>query len=225
MKKLIFVFSVISFFVLCTNLYPQGNCKVLLPAIGDTYTGSCKQGMADGKGEAFGVDQYKGEFKKGLPDGIGTYIWQNGNKYEGEWKKGLREGEGKFTFTVNGRDSIVAGIWKEDKYVGKKEPPQYVITYKNSISRVSFVRVGDVPNVEYKFSRAGISSDIYQVVMQGSSGSELQETNFVGFERVMFPFTGSVRFVAPNALNSATINYELKFVINKPGTWIVTMYY
>lgn len=222
---MIFVFFVLSVFLINTNIYSQSNCKVLLQAIGDTYSGDCKKGLADGKGEAFGVDQYKGEFKKGVPDGIGTYIWQNGNKYEGSWKKGLRDGEGKLIIKTSLKDSVVTGIWREDKYVGKKEIPAYSIIYRNSVSRVTCTRTGDVPYIEFKFSRAGGPSDVYDVLLQGSSGEERRETNFIGFERVTFPFTGSVRYTAPNMLNATMINYELKFVINSPGSWVVTMYY
>lgn len=36
---------------------------------------------------------------------------------------------------------------------------------------------------------------------------------------------GKVKFDAPNALHTATISYELRYVINQPGAWTVTIYY
>ena len=226
MKKAILftiILTVSSFLVV---LFSQANCKVLIPAISDSYTGTCKQGLADGKGEALGTDQYKGYFKKGWPEGKGVYIWQTGEKYEGSWKKGLRDGEGKYTFKHEGRDSVLTGIWKEDIYVGLKPVPPYVVQYLSGISRVSCIRAGEVPYVKYKFSRSGgkaEENDISNLTFQGSSGQESAQPNFVGFEQVSFPFEGKVRFEAPNTLNSTTVNCELRLLINQPGSWTVTI--
>jgi hypothetical protein len=209
-------------------LFSQTNCKVLIPSISDSYTGSCKQGLADGKGEAYGVDQYIGDFKKGLPNGKGTYIWQTGSRYEGSWKNGMRDGDGKYTFKNDGRDSVLSGIWKEDKYVGIKAVAPYVVQYLSGISRVSCIRAGEVPYVKYKFSRSGgkaEENDIQNLTFQGSTGQESVQTDFVGFEQVTFPFEGKVRFEAPNTLNTTTVNCELRLLINQPGSWTVTIYF
>ena len=222
------LFSAVIILSLTANsIYTQDNCKVLLPNIADKYSGSCKKGLADGKGEAFGIDQYKGDFRKGLPDGQGVYIWQSGDKYDGSWNKGLRDGMGSYTFKSEGKDMLMKGIWKEDKYVGEKEISPYVILYKNSITRVSCVRTGDLPNyVVYKFSRAGGSADdINELMMQGSSGDESISSNFIGFEQVIFPFEGKIKFIAPNALRTSTLYCEVRYQINQPGAWTVTIYY
>lgn len=212
---------------LSTNVaLAQTNCKVLLRSISDSYTGSCKQGLANGRGEAFGTDHYKGVFRKGLPDGVGTYFWQTGETYVGEWKKGLREGSGKYVFKYSGRDSILTGVWKADKYIGEKVLDQYMIEYRNSVGRVTCMRVGDRPYIKYKFSRnGGESNNINNLLLQGSSGSESNTASFTGFEQVTFPFKGKVIFNAPNSFMSATLTCELRFIINKPGSWIVTMFY
>ena len=47
-------------------IFAQDECKVLNSSIGVSYKGSCKKGLADGTGEAMGVDRYKGELKKGF---------------------------------------------------------------------------------------------------------------------------------------------------------------
>ena len=204
----------------------QSNCKVLLPKIGDLYAGSCKQGLANGQGEAFGIDRYKGEFKKGFPDGTGIYFWQTGETYNGEWKKGLREGRGKYTYKYMDRDSVLAGVWKGDKYVGERALASYVIEYRNNIGRVTCMKVGDRPYVKYKFlSSGGELHNITSLLMQGSSGSESSTTSFSGFEQVIFPFKGKVTFAAPNTLNTATLSCELRVIINEPGSWIVTIFY
>jgi hypothetical protein len=228
MRKAILFTIILTLTSFLAVLFSQTNCKVLIPAIGDSYTGSCKQGLADGKGEAFGVDQYKGDFKKGLPNGNGTYIWQSGQKYEGSWKNGLRDGGGSYTFKYEGRDSVLTGVWKEDKYIGKKALAPYVVLYLSGIQRVSCIRAGELPYVKYEFSRAGSKAeenDISNLTFQGSTGQESAQPNFVGFEQVTFPFEGKVRFEAPNTLNTATLNCEVRLLINQPGSWTVTIYF
>ena len=216
--------------------WSQNNCKVLKPGIDSIYAGDCKQGLANGQGVASGSDWYNGEFKKGLPEGTGTYIWKNGDKYEGEWKKGLKDGTGKYTFVRNDRDSVVTGIWEGDKYIGEEKIAPYVIQYRNGISRVSCIRSGDQPlRIYYKFSRGGSTSEstspISDLLLQGSSGNESSSTNYFGYDDVTFPFEGKIKFTAPSALssqgaaNAVTLNYELNFVINQPGAWMVTIYY
>jgi len=227
MKKVLFFSAVLALTVVVSEIYAQETCKVLLPQISGSYTGSCKNGLADGKGEALGTDQYKGEFRKGLPEGKGVYIWQTGEKYDGSWKKGLREGTGTYTFKSDGKDTVLTGIWKEDKYVGEKAVATYVIQYRSGISRVSCLKSGDTPNyVVYKFSRAGGSADdINELMLTGSTGTETISNNFTGFEDVTFPFEGKIKFIAPNALRTAMMACELRYVINEPGAWTITIYY
>jgi len=213
--------------ILTVGINAQGTCKVLNPRIGDTYTGNCKKGLAEGQGEAFGTDQYKGDFKKGLPNGMGTYIWQTGEKYTGEWKRGLREGNGEYTFKTDGKESVLTGFWKEDKYVGKEKVNPYRITYKSGIGRVTCSKVGTMRNeVNYKFSRTGsTSSNISGLIMQANNGTESVTTNFTGFENVSFPFEGKIKFMVPNALYTSTLLCEVRLIINEPGSWVVTIYY
>lgn len=228
MKRKIFLTLIIIVAVMLASpvIIGQVNCRVLLPRIADSYSGSCKQGLADGQGEAFGIDQYKGNFRKGLPEGQGTYIWHTGEKYIGIWKKGLRDGNGEYSFKYNGSDSILAGEWKGDKFLGDKPLTPYKIEYRNSIGRVSFTRVGDRPYVKYKFSRNGAELNSFRnLLLQGSSGSESMSTAFTGYDNVTFPFNGKVSFNAPNSFMTAEITCELRVVINQPGSWIVTVFY
>ena len=236
MRQTAFLLFLFMFSAHFSSAYSQNNCKVLKPGIDSTYSGGCKQGLADGRGEASGSDRYTGEFKKGLPDGTGIYIWHTGEKYEGEWKKGQRNGTGKYTIKYDGRDSVLSGIWGNDNYIGEKAIPPYVIQYRNGIVRVSCLRTGDLPlRINYKFARGGSTSEntntMSGLLLQGSSGSESQTGNYFGFENVAFPFEGNIKFSAPSLLssptesNAVTLNYELKFVINQPGAWTVTLFY
>jgi hypothetical protein len=125
-----------------------------------------------------------------------------------------------------GRDSVLAGVWKEDKYIGERALTPYVIEYRNSIGRVSCIRVGDRPYVKYIFSRNGVELNaIDDLLLQGSSGSERNAISFTGFEQVTFPFKGKVTFTAVSAFVSSMLTCELRFVINEPGSWIVTLFY
>jgi hypothetical protein len=218
-KKFSLMAMLISF--LFSGILAQSECRVLLPAISGNYSGKCKHGLADGKGNATGEDFYKGDFVKGLPDGKGIYIWKNGATYDGEWKMGMRDGYGIYSYKFQSRDSILEGEWKNDKYVGRKALAPYVIEYRDGIGRVSCIRTGDRPYVRYVFTRSGVS-DLF---LQGTSGIETTIDSFTGFEQVTFPFKGILRFYAPNAWMTAMLKCELRLTINKPGAWVVTISY
>ena len=108
-------------------LSAQKNCKVLVPEIDSIYTGKCKKGLANGKGTAIGIDSYTGKFSKGYPHGRGTYNWANGDAYTGNWKEGKRSGAGKLTLKLQETDSIIDGLWDDDKYMGAKPIPPKMI--------------------------------------------------------------------------------------------------
>jgi hypothetical protein len=226
MKKILLFTLVLIFSKGFIALYSQTPCKVLKLQIAGTYSGECKNGLAEGKGESTGEDFYKGEFVKGLPDGAGTYTWENGATYTGQWKKGMRDGNGIFTQKLSGKDSTLVGEWKNDKYLGNPNNPAYVIEYTNSIGRVTVIRAGERPYVQYKFSRGGAgTNEISNLLLQGSSGTENNQTPFTGFEQVTFPFKGKVAFNVPNSFRTGILSCELRFTIFKPGAWIVTMYF
>jgi len=226
MKRIILVTGMLILQFAC-KLSGQ-SCQVLQPNIIGTYAGECKKGLADGNGEATGVDFYKGEFRKGYPDGVGTYIWHTGETYVGDWKHGLRDGKGKYTYKIMGKDTDLVGEWKNDKFIGNLATVPYSIEYKNTISRITCIKVGKRPYIKYKFAGAGTSGEtnnINNLLLQGSSGTESNTTSFTGFEQVIFPFQGKVTFSAPNAFMTGTLQCELRFTINEPGSWIITMFY
>ncbi len=87
------------------------------------------------------------------------------------------------------------------------------------------MRIGDRPYVKYKFSRGGDEPNQYlsNVLLQGSSGTESNNSSFTGYDEVKFPFHGKVSFNAPNAFNTAILTCELRLTINEPGAWQVTI--
>ncbi len=227
MKTALHILLITALLTAADSLDAQSGCKVLLAPISDNYTGECRQGLADGYGEAVGTDSYQGRFSKGLPDGEGTYTWASGAVYRGQWKRGMRDGRGAYHFMVNGRDSVQAGIWKRDIFKGPEKVAPYKIISSIGIPRSSFMRQATTEKyVTFKFSRSGSSSySINDLVMQGSSGVETNTTAFTGYDDVIFPFEGKVQFKAPNLLNTSTNNYEMRFVINEPGGWVITIFY
>ena len=221
--KTIFIISAL--FLSSILVHCQIGCKVLLPSIVGKYTGDCVHGLAHGIGESTGIDFYRGEFIKGLPDGKGRYIWKDGSSYEGEWKKGMKNGNGIYIIKTSGRDSVIQGLWKDDKFMGVKKNESYRIDYQNNVQRVICQRIGDRPYIRFNLTRAGgqayhIASDI---LLQGSSGNENNSSQFTGFEEISFPFRGKISFTAPNLFNAASYNAEVRLTLFEPGSWVVTI--
>ena len=203
----------------------QEKCEVLSENLKGDYRGECRKGLAHGYGEAQGKDYYIGEFKKGYPDGNGTYTWCTGEKYEGEWDMGLRDGEGTYHFFANGKDSVIYGKWVDDEYVGVYHARAYNVEYRNNVGRVTFTKISDDQQyVRLKFMRdGGEHTNISDLLMTGSSGTENTSRMFTGFENAEFPFKGKAIFNAPNAFYAATLRCEVRFQIFEPGAWIVAI--
>jgi hypothetical protein len=95
-------------------------CKVLTPTLNIRYTGECKDGVANGQGEAFGRHRYKGTFKYGKPNGAGVYYYDDSTYHAGFFQDGQMEGKGETHYLHNGKtDSTVKGFWSGNVYRGK----------------------------------------------------------------------------------------------------------
>jgi hypothetical protein len=225
MKKLSIVF-IITFFSYALAAHAQDQCKVLKSGINLSYTGGCKNGLAQGQGKAIGIDQYEGQFRKGLPNGYGVYRWSNGDVYEGQWKNGLRHGTGEMTMTSGDKTASLEGRWVRDEFVQTgTQVTDYKVTYKNNIGRVVFTRVGDGDYIRIRFIRNGIPAKPNSFDLFGDSGTEVLTDINPGFQGVVFPFQGKINFVAPDMFHASTINGELRFQILKPGSWDVMITY
>jgi hypothetical protein len=212
-------------FAFSLTLRSQDSCKVLLPALQGTYQGDCKRGLAHGDGYAVGKDKYKGHFKKGYPDGMGTYVWADGSIYTGAWKMGKREGEGSFTFWIDGHDSTLTGLWKDDEYIGKavRKP---TVTMNKFVDSYSFQKlVGAQDQVYIKFIQNGnYNTRVENVMLQSSSGTLTQRGQYRGFDNVIFPVTITVRYDTYNKMGTRVINCFIEFTIYEPGDWLVRLY-
>jgi hypothetical protein len=202
----------------------DNGCIVKLPGISGTYSGDCKNGLAEGRGVAQGIDKYYGQFNDGLPDGKGTYTWADGTYYEGQWKNGLKEGKGKMVY----KDSTVSGYWKYDKYVGEKVIPPYKITRSMSVTRSSFTRLPGPSNyVTIKLTRGGNETvaEISDFTIAYSSGEEYYLGPTIGIQNAIFPLDVIVRFRAWNYFHTVQYDVQFEFVINEPATWEVKISY
>ena len=199
----------------------ESDCKVLKPEISESYSGGCKNGLADGKGVARGIDYYEGQFDKGLPTGKGTYKWADGTYYEGHWENGNREGSGKMVYI----DSTVTGYWKDDIYAGKKLIPPYEVMRTMSVSRYNIIKsVGAVDEVKIRILQGGSDNrSVTNLYISSSSGDEFRTDNVYGLEKVVFPLDVKVSYTSRTQFGTSQFNVIFNFRINEPGVWEVTI--
>lgn len=222
MKKL-FVLCVIIAFYSKFGL-AQDSEKVLVANISKSYEGKCKKGLAHGNGEAKGVDTYSGQFKKGLPQGFGTYVWKNGDYYIGQWYKGKRNGEGEFHTKINDQDTVYAGLWKRDKYIGQKTI-QPIVNYKSSVDRYNFKRIGEGSLISISFKQNGTTNtSITDLIVDGDSGIEVEKDNIFSFEDFVVPFKCSVRYRTLNKLQKVGFDVKFEFEITQMGNWELVLH-
>jgi hypothetical protein len=87
-------------------------CAVLDPELQGSYVGGCRNGLADGAGEAQGRAQYKGEFAAGRKHGKGVMTWPaSGDRYEGDFVADRKDGTGTYTWGAR-------SPWAGEKYAG-----------------------------------------------------------------------------------------------------------
>jgi 4-amino-4-deoxy-L-arabinose transferase-like glycosyltransferase len=59
---------------------------------------------------------YSGDWKNDKRNGLGTYVWEDGQKYVGHWKNDVRHGKGAVSFKNGER---LEGVWTNGKLNGK----------------------------------------------------------------------------------------------------------
>lgn len=204
----------------------QEECKVLMKTISSKYSGGCKNGLANGSGEAWGEqDHYIGKFKKGLPDGKGTYYYSDQAVYVGIWFQGMRHGEGTFTFKLNCRDTIQTGLWEKDVFTGKPANYQpYKIIEERSIDRVRVYRQSNTGDEVHFFLRT-VSGDpgVSNIQTIGTSGIEASWSDQPGFRACEFPFNAKIRFQMWNKLRTQRYEVYVEVEISEPGIWYIEL--
>jgi len=226
LKKLSFGGLILSFILLMAfTALAQKKCKVLVKEISAQYHGLRRKGLAQGNGKAEGIDTYTGHFKAGYPNGNGTYLWANGNSYIGEWKQGKRSGKGTFTVHLANRDSIVKGLWKDDKYLGPV-PPKPQVLHNNSVDRYTFLKTGGPRNrVLIDVFQNGARNDFLDnLITISTSGTKTFVGKSFGYEFVDFPVRIKVIYYTFNKLHTQKIYVKFEFEIFEPGDWRVKIY-
>lgn len=207
------------------------DCVVSVTSLAGKYEGGCKKGKADGAGKAVGEDSYEGMFKSGLPDGRGKYVWKNGDWYDGEWFKGLKQGNGTMLYKLSGKDSLVTGFWKKDKYTGLYEKPFTIHKRTVHITDIACQRLDNSLNQIELFlnsESAGFKSfggetspkpEITDIqIITGSFMKKVVNDTYgkkIGYrlEEVVFPF---------RAVYSVNFNKDIfELEISEPGKWTV----
>ncbi len=150
-------------------------CRVLDKDIQGTYTGECKNGLAEGYGVSIGKDKYEGYFHKGELNGKGKYSWGKGqwegDIYEGGWKNGLMHGMGKYIY-ANG--DIFEGNFINNKSNGKGKSisangSKYIGHYKddekNGYGKLTLVKNDNLIDYWKRKNQGHWQGDVY--IIQG----------------------------------------------------------
>jgi hypothetical protein len=193
----------------------------MIKEISNSYTGDCKDGLANGKGIAKGEDYYKGSFLDGLPDGYGVYKYKNGNIYSGEWKLGIKDGKGKYTYKVNGKKLVLTGYWKNGNYIGPVLPDsEYAITNRSNIEYYSVKRINSDKNeIKISFERAMGKYIPKDLTYEISSGYVNKMGQTLVFSYPSCPLYCSLHFTIVTSGGRKDCN--LGFTILRPGEYEV----
>jgi hypothetical protein len=202
MKHLIMA-GTISFLII-NNMYAQDACKVSMQALQGKYEGECKDGKANGNGKAEGVDSYTGMFKNGFPEGNGEYNWANKDKYIGNFRKGQLEGKGEMHYaTKNGKDSIVVGFWKKNKYIGIYEHPYVVRDRTGKVNKVDVQVIqgrksGGSINIT-STSQIGVGPVLTEITVLGGqyinkNVQSMANSGIARITQIIFPFRARFNF-------------------------------
>lgn len=196
-------------------------CKVLLKEISGSYTGDCKDGLADGQGIAQGTDRYEGSFSKGLPHGKGTYTYKNGDIFKGEWKHGFKNGKGKLKYRVNGKTTTLTGYWTEDLYKGVTlQEEEYRVTNMTGIEHYSIKKTGDNENsIQISFERIMDKYIPPDLTVEISSGYKLDQNLKVVILNYQLPVQCALHFTIK--VQETLKQCNLTFDILKPGKYEV----
>ena len=67
--------------------------------------------------------------------------------------------------------------------------------------------------------------DIVSLSGQHSSGNELRQNSFFGYEQVEYPFEGRLILSINNKLRTNTYTAEFNYTIYKSGKWVIIINY
>ena len=215
----------LALFALAVNVQAQDDCKVLQAGIDSIYVGKCKKGLAQGDGIAIGADRYEGRFKQGYANGTGTYTWSTGETYTGNFINGLRDGEGVYHYNINGQETTLDGLWKDDVYIGEK-PKKPTVRQTVSIDRYTFRKNASHKNrvlIDF-FQNGDRNNTLSNLMLTNTSGFPADLGPSRGFDEVTFPVTITVKYETYNKLHTRMVYCIFDFTIYEPGDWRVELF-
>ena len=200
------------------------DCKVLMVEVSTKYEGECKKGLANGHGKAEGEDTYEGKFKKGLPHGSGKYVWANGDYYEGNWSKGEKQGEGIQHMIINGKDSVLAGWWIDDEYIGEERVSQYTIDSRRNVDNIRVTKIAEGNNIRFRFQQMGNRNPTLSGLYINSFGNGNINMNGADsmIENPEFPISLLIEYTSFSTLGGNVQNARIEMTFNVPGVWQIT---
>lgn len=167
------------------HIYAQdAPCRVEIPGLQGKYSGGCKDGYAEGKGEATGTEHYTGTFKKGKPNGKGTYHYIDSSYFTGNFQDGIKEGKGEMHYrsAVTG-DSVVKGYWSGDVFRGSRYTT-YTFTSNQVFESMDISPMGENDNM-VTFEIGNITGSPNGTMIHSltlSSGPVLSLTDLISLE-------------------------------------------
>ncbi|UCG28171.1 MAG: hypothetical protein JSV24_02085, partial [Bacteroidales bacterium] len=159
------------------------------------------------------------------PHGQGTYTWNSGEIYEGKWKNGMRNGYGKYSFVINGKDSVQEGQWLNDEFKGLRKQPEYKVVRKLNVERYSVHKTGEGEAVYYNIMRGGTPNrEIENLILSSESGYEVRQGTILGYENLTFPVTIKISYYVWNHLHTTQYNAVFEITFSQPGIYEVNLY-
>lgn len=212
-------------------------CKVLTLTLNQHYAGGCKNGLADGQGEASGQQHYKGTFKDGKPNGAGVYYYDDGSYHAGFFQDGQKEGKGETHYLRKGSaDSIVKGYWSGNIFRGK----DYVTYNFNGASMFDRYEIKASPQsgrtISFEISTTSGSPTGVPSDFQGQPGYVLRLEDITAGDKAIVRKLSTVetptRFHVTYDIDSFPVKLYVSmsngnnFTLNlyKAATWIVRLY-
>ncbi|PVY41786.1 hypothetical protein [Pontibacter virosus] len=127
---------------------------------------------------------------------------------------------------VKGQDTTKVTYVRDDDAKTKKKAPSVKktrVSYKRDVQRASLTKQSTEGNmVDVIVMQSGrVIRDLNDLQLVGSSGNHLSSQNFIGFENMVLPFEGTVRFRASNLMGTSSIDREVRFTILEPGRWVL----
>jgi hypothetical protein len=114
---------------------------------------------------------------------------------------------------------------KKEKSKKNKTPKAATVLMKRDVQNATLTKRNEENNynrVEVVIMGSGAplrSPDDLSLI--GSSGSPVTAGSYMGFDQINVPFEGTIRFKAPNKLNTVVYDREVRIAINEPGYWML----